>query len=160
VDSIHLLSMEVGHSGNNMKKYQLNKDSKAARRSESISQGGFATLFIVIVLGAVVLALIFNLSTSSVWSIKGSTDTKNSNVAKSLTNACAEVALEALRENHSLTGTASLVLDGNTCEYTVTNTGGDTRQVVASSTYSGIVRKLTINTSTFNPLVISSWVEN
>lgn len=154
--SIHLLSMEAEHSENNMKKYQLNNN----QLNKNSTVGGFATLFIVIILGAVALALIFNLSTSSVWSIKGSTDTKNANVAKALTNACAEVALEALRENHGLTGTASLVLNGNTCEYTVTNTGGDTRQIVASSTYTGIVRKLTINTSTFNPLVISSWVEN
>jgi hypothetical protein len=127
-------------------------NSKKTRR-------GFSTLFIVIILGGIALSVAFSLSTSSVWSIKGSNDTKNSNKAKSLANACAEVALEVMRENNSYTGNDSVVLDGNTCTYTVTNTGGTTRSLIISGSVGGIVRKINITTSTFNPLVISSWQE-
>ena len=120
---------------------------------------GFSTLFIVIILGAISLSVILSLSTSSVWSIKGSTDTKNSNVSKALVNSCAEVALEVIRENNSYTGTDNVVLEGNTCTYTVSNTGGTTRDIVVSGAINGVTRKLNITTSTFNPLVVSLWQE-
>lgn len=120
---------------------------------------GFSTLFIVIILGAIAMSVAFSLSTSSVWSIKGSNDTKNSNRAKSLVNSCAEVVLEVMRESNSYTGVDSVVLDGNTCTYTVTNTGGATRGIAISGTIGGVVRNLNITTGSFNPLVISSWQE-
>lgn len=120
---------------------------------------GFSTLFIVIILGGIALSLTLALSTSSVWSIRGSIDAKTSNTTKSLVNACAEVALEAIRENNSYTGTNSVVLNNNTCTYTITNTDGTTRSITVSGTVSDITRKLSITTSSFNPLVISSWQE-
>lgn len=120
---------------------------------------GFSTLFIVIILGAISLSVIFSLSTSSLWSIRGSTDTKNSNKAKSLVNACAEVVLEVMRENNAYTGSNGVVLDSNTCTYTVSNTGGTTRNVLVSGMVEGIIRKINITTGSFNPLAISSWQE-
>ena len=123
------------------------------------SNRGFGTLLIVIFLGGVALALTLTLSTSSLWSIRGSMDSKTSNIAKSLVNACAEVALEAMRENNSFTGTNSVALNGNTCSYTVTNTGGTTRSVAVSGTVNGITRKLSITTTAFNPIIIGSWQE-
>lgn len=120
---------------------------------------GFSTLLIVILLGGVALALTLTLSTSSFWSIRGSIDSKNSNIAKSLVNACAEVALEIMRENNNYTGTGNVTLNDNTCSYTVTSTGGTTRSVSASGTVDGITRNLFITTNSFNPLTISSWQE-
>lgn len=123
------------------------------------NQKGFSTLLIVIILGGVALALTLTLSTSNLWSIQGSIYSKSSNTTKSLVNACAEIALEAMRENNSYTGTSNVVLNSNTCSYTVTNTGGTTRSVTASGTVRGITRKLSITTSSFNPLVVASWQE-
>lgn len=120
---------------------------------------GFGTLLIVILLGGVALALTLTLSTSSLWSIRGSIDSKSSNITKSLVNACAEIALEAMRENNSYTGTSSVALSGNSCSYTVTNTGGVTRLVTVSGTVSGVTRKFSITTSSFNPLTVASWQE-
>ena len=122
-------------------------------------KNGFSTLLIVILLGSVALTLALTLSTSSVWSIKSSVDTKYSNQAKALVNACAEIALEAIRETNSYTGIGNVTLNNNTCNYTITNTGGTTRQIVVSGTVNGVVRKLDIATGSFNPLVISSWQE-
>ncbi len=120
---------------------------------------GFSTLLIVILLGGVALGLTLTLSTSSFWSIKGSMDSKSSNVAKSLVNACAEVALEVMRESNSYAGTNSVTLNGGTCSYTVANTGGTTRSVSVSGTVDAVTRKLSIITSAFNPIVVSSWQE-
>jgi hypothetical protein len=120
---------------------------------------GFSTLLIVILIGSVALTLALTLSTSSVWSIKSSTDTKNGNITKAMANACAEVALEMLREDNNYIGSGSTTIDSNVCDYTVTNTGGTTRLIVISSVVNGITRRLNIETGSFNPLVISSWQE-
>jgi hypothetical protein len=74
-------------------------------------------------------------------------------------NACAEVALEAMRENNAYTGTNTVTLNSNICTYVVTNTGGSTRSLAVSGTVNGITRKINISTSSFNPLIISSWQE-
>jgi hypothetical protein len=125
-----------------------------------IQEKGFSTLLVVILLGSVVMTLAFVLTTSSVWSIRSSIDTKNSNKAKSLVNACAEVSLEKIRENNNFTGTGNVVLSGNSCTYEVFNTGGTTRNLVVSGVVNSITRNLNITTSSFNPLTISSWQEN
>jgi len=127
---------------------------------QNSTKKGFSTLLVVILLGGVALTLTLTLATSSLWSIRGSIDSKSSNISKSLINACAEVALEAMRENNSYTGTSNVLLNNNTCSYTVSNTGGSTRSVSVSGTINDVTRKLTITTSSFNPLVIASWQEN
>ena len=120
---------------------------------------GFSTLFIVIIVGAICMSIAFSLSTSSMWSIRGSNDTKNANKAKALINACAEVVLEVMRENNSYTGSDVVVLDGFSCTYSVSNLSGSSRSISISGNVNGVIRNLNITTSTFNPLVISSWQE-
>jgi type II secretory pathway pseudopilin PulG len=118
-------------------------------------KNGFSTLFIVIVIGSIMLGL----ATSSLWSVLGSIDNKDSGQAKSLVNACAEVALEAMRENTNYLGSGSETIGSNTCTYTVTNGGGNNRTIIASGSVGIITRKLRITTSAFNPIIISSWQE-
>lgn len=120
---------------------------------------GFSTLFIVIILGSLSLALVLMLATSSLLVVKSSGDVKKSYEAKSLIMACAEISLEAIRENNNFTGSSSVTLSSNACNYTVTNTGGTTRMIVVSSIINDVTRSLNIITSSFNPLVISSWQE-
>ncbi|MCX6716847.1 MAG: hypothetical protein NTV72_02910 [Candidatus Taylorbacteria bacterium] len=122
-------------------------------------QKGFTTLFIVIILGSLVTGLVIAFSISSVWSIRGNTNLVNSNISKALVNACAEMALETLRLNNNYTGTGNISLNGNSCSYSISNTGGNTRAIVASSTVSGTIRKVNVNTSTFNPISITNWQE-
>lgn len=120
---------------------------------------GFSTLFIVIILGITTLSLVLSLSISSFWSMRGSLDSKDSNQSKALANTCAELALEAIRSNNAYVGSNTSTLNGGVCGYTVTNTGGTTRSIVASSTVGLFIRKINITTSTFNPIAISSWLE-
>ncbi len=128
-------------------------------RSGGQTSRGFGTLFIVIVLGSVALGLALWIATSSLWSIRGSIDNKSSAQSKSLVNACAEVALEAIRENTSYTGSSSVTIEGNACNYTVTSTGGNNRTVTVFGSVGVITRKLQISTNAFNPLSIASWQE-
>jgi hypothetical protein len=120
---------------------------------------GFSTLLIVIIIGSISIGLMMTLSMNSLWSVKSSLNSKNLNKSKALVNACAEIALETLRENKNFTGSSSVIISGNTCDYIISNTGGDNRSITINSTVSGVVSKLQINTSAFNPIVISSWQE-
>ena len=124
------------------------------------TQKGFGTLYIVIILGMVVLSLSLWLSTGSFWSIQNGVNLKTSQQTKSLTEACAEVALEAMRENNNYTGTDSVTIGSNSCTYTVSDTGGNNREINISGTIGSVTRKLRVTTSSFNPIVISSWQEN
>lgn len=120
---------------------------------------GFSTLYVVIILGSFALALSIALATSSLLTVRGSIDVKNGNQAKALVNACAEVVLEMMRENNTYTGSGSVTLEANTCNYTIVNTGGTTRLINLSGIVGGVVRKLEITTSAFNKMKISSWQE-
>ncbi len=123
-------------------------------------QKGFGTLYIVIIIGSIVLSLSLWLSTGSFWSIQNGINLKNSQQTRSLVEACAEVALEAMRENNSYTGSNSITIGTNSCNYTVTNTGGDNRSISNTGSVGSVTRKLEVTTSSFNPIVISSWQEN
>lgn len=120
---------------------------------------GFGTLFMVIVLGSVTLGLALWISTSSLWSIRSSIDNQSAAQAKALVNACAEVALELVREDQTYTGTRSVTLGSDTCIATITDTGGSTRRITVSGAVGAITRKVDITTSAFNPLIVASWGE-
>jgi type II secretory pathway pseudopilin PulG len=120
---------------------------------------GFSTLIIVIVLGVIALSLTLAISTSSVWSIRANMNAKTSNITKSLVNACAEVALEKMRENNSYVGTDNVTLNGNTCSYTIIDAGGNTRSITISGAVNDITRKLFITTNDSDPITIISWRE-
>jgi len=118
---------------------------------------GFSTLLIVIILGIITMSLILYATTTSLWSVRGSIDDKNSVQSDQMSAACAEVALEAIRENNNFTGSGSESISGNNCSYDIINSGGNNRTINVQSTVSGATRKIRITTNAFNPIVISSW---
>jgi hypothetical protein len=120
---------------------------------------GFGTLFIVIILGSASLALTLWISTSSFWSMRSSIDNTTGKQVKALTDACAEVALETIRENNSYIGSGNVIINNNTCTYTVTNTGGSNRSISISGSIGTIMRKLQITTTSLNPITINSWTD-
>lgn len=111
------------------------------------------------IVGGVAMSLSLWISTSSIWSVRGSIDNASAAKARSLVNSCAEIALENMRQNMNYSGSGSFTVDGNTCDYTVTNTGGDNRTISVSGVIGSVTRRLQISTSAFNPITISSWQE-
>jgi len=118
---------------------------------------GFATLVVVIILGIVSLGLSLWLAGSSALALQDGTNTKKSFVAKALVSACAEVALEAMKEDNNYTGTNIVTLNNNVCSYTIINTGGTKRTIDVIGTVDPVVRKIQVLTSAFNPLIIERW---
>ena len=124
------------------------------------NNAGYVTLISVLVVGAVGVVIALSLILLGSGASRTSFALQQSAQAKGLANACAEEALEQIRESTAFTGSGNLTLGQGTCSYTVTNTGGTNRTVTTSGTVGTIVRKLTIIITAINPLIIvSSWQE-
>ncbi len=120
---------------------------------------GFSTLYIVIIMGSVALGLTLMMTTSSFWAVKSGIVVKDNAESKALTNACAEVVLEMMRESNSLVGAGSVTIGVSTCNYNITNNGDQNRSIELTSIVKDTYKKLLITTSAFNPITISSWQE-
>ena len=123
-------------------------------------QYGYITLISVLVVGAVGVAITISLILLGLGSSRTSFALEQSNQAKALTNACAEEAMQQIRDSMSFTGNGNLSLGQGTCNYTVTSQGGQNRTITALGTVGTIVRKVKIIISKINPTItVTSWQE-
>jgi len=121
---------------------------------------GYITLISVLVVGAVGIAITTSLILLGVGSSRTSFAVEQSNQAKGLANACAEEALQQIRDSTPYTGSGNLALGQGTCTYTVTSQGGQDRTITASGTVGTIVRKVSIVITKISPsITISTWQE-
>lgn len=88
--------------------------------------------------------------------------TTESDVARYNADACAEVAINKLKENLAYAGAnETITLDRGTCTIAnISGSGNSNRIITTSGTYNNVVRKLSINVLSVNPSTsISSWTE-
>ncbi len=120
---------------------------------------GFAILLSVLVTGAVSIAVAISLLLLGSDALRTDISVTQSSEAGSLADACAEDALEKIRESFFI-GSGSLSLGNGSCEYVVSSTGIEQRTITASGTVSYVVRKVRISVDALNPRVtITSWQE-
>lgn len=120
----------------------------------------YVTLISVIIVGAVVLAIVLFMVSSGLDATNNSAVYLNSTRAEFLADACAEEALQQIRDNTNFTGTNNISFGSNICAYTVTNTGGETRTINASSTILNNVKKVRVLVSALSPkITLTSWLE-
>ena len=121
-------------------------------------QGGYVALISVLILGAIAIAVASALLLTGTDTQREVLAYQRSAQARNLAYACIEEGLQQLHDSSSFTGTNTVTLATGGCTYTVTNAGGSTRIVDATSTISGVVRKarayVTINASSIS---ITSW---
>lgn len=123
-------------------------------------QRGFITLISVLVVGAVGVAIAFSLLLLGVGNARTSFAIEQSNQAKVLANACAEEALQQIRDSTPFTGSGNLTLGQGTCTYTVTSQSGQNRTITSSGTVGTIIRKVKIIIDKINPAIQAvSWQE-
>lgn len=121
---------------------------------------GYITLLSVLIISAIGLAVTISLILLGLGSGQSSLTLAKSAQAKALANACAEQALQAIRNSISFTGAGNLSLGVGSCNFTVTNTGGQTRLIVSTGQTDETIRKVKIIVSQINPQInISSWQE-
>lgn len=123
-------------------------------------QDGYITLLSVLVVGAVTLAITTSLLLLGIGSARTSFAKEQSEQTKALVNACAEEALQMIRNSTPFTGSGGLSLGQGTCSYTVTSQGGSNRTVTSTGTVGATTRKVKIIINQINPNIsISSWQE-
>ena len=121
---------------------------------------GFATLFSLLIVSAISLTIAVSLIISGVGVIRSAQSSENSVEARALANACAEEALQKIRDLETYTGTDTIIFGNGSCTYIVNNLGGENRSISASGTAGASVRKVNISINAINPLIhISSWQE-
>lgn len=131
-----------------------------ARQASDRINKGYLNIFSVIVVGAAALAAVGSLSLLSMGSIRASTLLSESYQAKSLADACAETALQQIKDSTSFSGSDNFSLGSGTCSYTVTNTGGQNREINAQGLVEDVIRKVKIEISAVNPQInVASWQE-
>lgn len=123
-------------------------------------QRGYITLVSVLVVGAMGAAIATSLILLGLGSSRTSFAVEQGNQAKALATACAEEALQQIRDSNPFTGSGNLALGQGNCSYTVTSQGGGNRTITAGSTVGAIVRKVKIVISQITPAMqIVSWQE-
>lgn len=123
-------------------------------------QRGYIALITVLVTGAIGAAIAVSLLLLGLGSSRTSFSLEQSNQAKALANACAEEALQQIRDSVPFEGTGSLTLGQGTCSYTVTKLTGQNRTIIATGTVGIVVRKVSIALDQITPSInITSWQE-
>lgn len=121
---------------------------------------GFITLLSILIVGAVGVAIALSLLLLGIGSSRSSFAIEQSDQAKGLANACADEALQQIRDSTPFTGTGSLTFGQGTCSYTVTSQGGQNRTIASSGTVGTIVRKVKVIINKINPqITATSWQE-
>ena len=123
-------------------------------------QSGYVVLITVLVTGAVGVAIVVSLLLLGLSSSRTSFAIEQSNQAKALANACAEEALQQIRDSTPFEGTGVLDLGQGSCSYTVTALTGENRTITATGTVGAVVRKISIVLDSVLPSInIASWQE-
>lgn len=121
---------------------------------------GYITLMSVLVVGVVGVAIALSLILLGIAASRTGFAIEQSYQAKALAHACAEEALQQIRNSVSYTGSGNVVLGQGSCSYTVTSQGGENRIVVTTATVDSMVRKVEIIIDAIQPTIqIVSWQE-
>ncbi|RJO59200.1 hypothetical protein C4546_03165 [Candidatus Parcubacteria bacterium] len=121
---------------------------------------GYIALLSLIILGAVGSAVAVSVLLLGLNSTRNSLTLNQGEQAKAYANACAEEALQAIRDNPNFSGTVNLVIGSGTCNYTVVNAGGQNRTITTMGSLGVVVRKISIFINQISPTIsISFWQE-
>ncbi len=117
-------------------------------------------LFSVLVVGAIGVGVVTGVVLLGLSWSRTSFTLEQSFQAKALTDACAEDALQRIKDTIPFAGNGTLTLGQGSCAFTVTNNGGQNRSIVSLGTVGTVVRRVNISITAINPqIVVSSWQE-
>lgn len=121
---------------------------------------GAVALISVLVIGAVGTAIAMSLALMGIDAARMSALGESIAKARRNANTCAESALNALRLDDAYTGNTSYAVLEGTCEVLPVTGSGGARRVQARGTVNNVIRKVEVQTTEINPLVVvQSWYE-
>ena len=119
----------------------------------------YVALISVLIVGLVGVTIAVSSMLRGIAITKSAISLDHSGLAKAYANSCADEALERIHKDSTYTSTDSISFDTDSCSYTITNTGGDTRQIDAEATASTTTRNVQVILSDIDPIAITSWQE-
>lgn len=124
------------------------------------NQRGIAILLGVLIFAAIGIIGAISVALRGLSNLQTSFALVQSYQAMSMADACAEDALQQIRDSNPFTGTSTLSFVQGNCTYEVINTGGQNRTINASSSAGSLVRKARISITKITPnITVSPWQE-
>ena len=121
---------------------------------------GYITLVSVLIIGAIGVTLTTAVILAGVSTSQTSFTLEQGKEARALADACAEEALQQIRDNASYTGSSGLTYSNGTCTYSVVSTGGENRTIEAEGLVGTIRRRAELTIDTISPQInIVTWQE-
>lgn len=129
--------------------------------SKSRKTNGYIALVSVLVVGSIALASAVSLLMLGIDASRTALTNTQAAQARSLTNTCAEVALDKLRQDTAYQGDETVALAGGFCTIAPFSFPDPTRPLIhLTATVNGSVRKLSIQVAALTPQIqIESWEE-
>jgi len=114
---------------------------------------GYIALISTIIIGAVGLTMISSLLLISTDTTLTNQTLFQSNQAKSFANTCTEIALEHIRTDQYYTGSENIIIENGNCNFTITNLGGNKREILSTGIIKNVIRKSRTTINAINPTI-------
>ena len=128
---------------------KIKKDNKA-----------YISIYAVIIIGAIAMSVVFatfSIVNSFLKSSRVKTDSKQ---ALALTDACAEKALQEIRDNNAFHSSGEESLDTGDCSYDIVNNGSSDIEIQATSNVNETTKRVRVKINQVVPQInIVSWQE-
>lgn len=122
--------------------------------------GGYITLMSVLIVSTIGLSIVPTLILLGIGQSQTSVIFEKSKHSKAHANACAEEALQQIRDNTNYSGSGNMTFTYGTCNYNVTVLSGQNRIIDSTGVSGTATHKIKINIDTINPLIhVVSWKE-
>lgn len=125
----------------------------------TMNQKGYIALISVMIIGAIGAATAVSLLLLGLNSSRTSLILEQSNQAKAVANACAEIALQNAAYHIPYNGSDTITLGQGSCDYSVITTGNSS-DITVIGAVNDITRKIQITTdNSTSPISITFWKE-
>ena len=132
--------------------------SKNNLKRNKKNTGGFALLYLMLIMASIIVAMSFAANQSAFFSANRMKSYTNSGETRMIGMYCGEKLLMQIRSNPAITGSGTLTYDGGSCTYSIS--GSIPNKVISiTAVENNIYKKLTITTSQIYPTISATWLE-
>ncbi|MCA9397364.1 hypothetical protein KC573_00920 [candidate division WWE3 bacterium] len=129
---------------------------------KNFSNKGFVALFVVVIISAGALLMSYNASYLSLGELDLGVTNQKGYETLAIAEGCAEEALGQIRQNSNYglsSGTIQYTVGSGSCTVTVTDIGGNQRQITSSATVTNYHKRVQVILTIGSTLSIDSWTE-
>lgn len=121
---------------------------------------GYVALISVLIVGAIGVVVVTGVILLGLSWSRTSLTLQQAFQAKTLADACAEDALQQIKDSTPFSGNGTLTLGQGSCAYTVTNNGAQNRSIVSVGVVGAAVRRVAVTLDKISPSInVTSWQE-